>query len=513
MMKGQKSKLESEKKKKKKKAALAQRQEGSVESAEYIFDSGETEEESEEEEGEDGEQSTPPPPPEPRTKRRHEPVTPSAPPAAPSAPPAPPVVPSGLPTTPVAPSAQSTKRTRDAAAEPVGQPSKVAQPSRSKPWEALPRMRIAVPVASAAATSATSPRQVDDPMDTDNVATSQQVGLPSEVIHLEEDDQKRSRQASVPVLEVVPSATAPAMDAPPTETMPSTETALIADEPTGAGLGMPNESPVVPGPSTVQYDARHLPEYQVGAAKKAMVQVELMASDAKGAYDSIASLYKRSLELRDDIRKTCEMGSAYNALKVEKIQLAAELEAAVHDLAGVKGALAEREKSLEESREANKALVAEIEKMGKQRTVLMGQMKVMNSRCISQEKYVSDSARKMTALLGVVGQIDKELWPEDESRREIEGLMTQLEDVPNRVHAWKKSVARCGVDVALSLVRVHCKEAREEKLKALQVANTKKLRFEDFMETFLESATRIADEIDLDTFVEPASPSASPNDA
>ncbi|KAI5021468.1 hypothetical protein ZWY2020_058198 [Hordeum vulgare] len=287
-----------------------------------------------------------------------------------------------------------------------------------------------------------------------------------------------------------------------------------------------------------------------------MVQVELMVGDAKGAYDSIASLYKRSLELRDDIRKTCEMGLVYNALKAEKIQLAAELEAAVNDLAGVKGALAKREKSLEESREANKALVAEIEKMGKQRTELMGQMKLMNSRCISQEKYVSDWARKMIALLGdfcmdaeaeaadiersvipnvplgdeanrdmlrahirlgrvgpfigrlreVVGRIDKDLWPEDDFRREIEGLMTRVEDVPNRVQAWKKSAARCGADVALSLVRVHCKEAREEKMKALQVANTKKLRFEDFMETFLETATRIADGIDLDTFVEPASP-------
>ena len=99
-------------------------------------------------------------------------------------------------------------------------------------------------------------------------------------------------------------------------------------------------------------------------------------------------------------QKTCEMGSAYNALKAEKVQLAAELEAAVNDLAGVKGALADREKSLEESRETNKALVAEIEKMGKQRTELMGQMKVMNRRCISQEKYVNDWARKMIALLG-----------------------------------------------------------------------------------------------------------------
>ena len=80
-------------------------------------------------------------------------------------------------------------------------------------------------------------------------------------------------------------------------------------------------------------------------------------------------------------------------------------------------------------------------------------------------------------LRRVVGRIDKELWPEDDSRNEIEGLMTRLEDIPSRVQAWKKSAARCGADVALSLVRVHCKEACEDKLKTLQVASTKKLRF------------------------------------
>ena len=99
-------------------------------------------------------------------------------------------------------------------------------------------------------------------------------------------------------------------------------------------------------------------------------------------------------------QKTCEMGSAYNALKAEKIQLAADLEAAVNDQAGVKGALADREKSLEESRETNKALVAEIEKLKSQRTERMGQLKLMNTRCMAQEKYVSDWARKMVALLG-----------------------------------------------------------------------------------------------------------------
>ena len=60
--------------------------------------------------------------------------------------------------------------------------------------------------------------------------------------------------------------------------------------------------------------------------------------------------------------------------------------------------------------------------------------------------------------------------------------------------------------MALSLVRVHCKEAREEKLAAIKVANTKRHDFQSFMETFITAATQIADGIDLDEFVEPASP-------
>ena len=69
-----------------------------------------------------------------------------------------------------------------------------------------------------------------------------------------------------------------------------------------------------------------------------------------------------------------------------------------------------------------------------------------------------------------------------------------------------KSSARCGADVALSLVHVHCKEAREEKLAAIKVSNTKRHDFRSFMGTIIAAATRIADRIDLDEFVEPASP-------
>ena len=102
-------------------------------------------------------------------------------------------------------------------------------------------------------------------------------------------------------------------------------------------------------------------------------------------------------------------------------------------------------------------------------------------------------------------RVDTELWPQAELSQDLESLMTRLNQLPGRVQEWKKSSARCGADVALSLVRVHCKDAREDKLAALKVVNTKKHTFQSFMDTFLEAATRIADSIDLDSFCDPAS--------
>ena len=84
--------------------------------------------------------------------------------------------------------------------------------------------------------------------------------------------------------------------------------------------------------------------------------------------------------------------------------------------------------------------------------------------------------------------------------------MTRLNEVPGRVQEWKKSSARCGADVALSLLCVHYKDAREDKLASIKVANTKKHDFQSFMETFIAAATRIADGINLDQFVAPSSP-------
>ena len=122
------------------------------------------------------------------------------------------------------------------------------------------------------------------------------------------------------------------------------------------------------------------------------------------------------------------------------------------------------------------------------------------------ESRVTSVVDYLTRLKVAMSRIDTSLWPGTTLQNNLESLMARLNVVPGRVAEWKKSSTRCGADVALSLVRVHCKEAREEKLAAIQVANTRKHNFQDFMETFIAAATRIADGIDLDEFVAPSSP-------
>ena len=122
------------------------------------------------------------------------------------------------------------------------------------------------------------------------------------------------------------------------------------------------------------------------------------------------------------------------------------------------------------------------------------------------ESRVTSVVDYLARLNIAMSRNDTSLWPGTTLQNDLESLMVRLNEVPGRVAEWKKSSARCGADVTLSLVRVHCKEAREEKLAAIQVANTRKHNFQDFMETFIVAATRIADGIDLDEFVAPSSP-------
>ena len=122
------------------------------------------------------------------------------------------------------------------------------------------------------------------------------------------------------------------------------------------------------------------------------------------------------------------------------------------------------------------------------------------------ESRVASITSYLTRLKDAVSRVDSLLWPKATLQNDLESLMARLNEIPDRVQEWKKSFARCGADVALSLVRIHCKEAREDKLSTIKVANTKKHDFQSFMETFIAAATRIVDGIDLDELIEPSRP-------
>ena len=97
------------------------------------------------------------------------------------------------------------------------------------------------------------------------------------------------------------------------------------------------------------------------------------------------------------------------------------------------------------------------------------------------ESRMDSAVAYLARLKAAMTRVDAELWPQVELSQDLESLMARLNQVPDRVQEWKKSSARCGANVALSLVRVHFKEAREEKLAAIKVANTKKHDFRSFM--------------------------------
>ena len=88
------------------------------------------------------------------------------------------------------------------------------------------------------------------------------------------------------------------------------------------------------------------------------------------------------------------------------------------------------------------------------------------------ESRIDGAVDYLAQLKVAMSRIDPALWPEA-----VLQLMTRLNEMPDRVQEWKKSAARCGADVALSLVCVHFKEVRQDKLEAIKVANTQKHDF------------------------------------
>ena len=100
------------------------------------------------------------------------------------------------------------------------------------------------------------------------------------------------------------------------------------------------------------------------------------------------------------------------------------------------------------------------------------------------ESHLASVTNYLARLKVAASRINADLWPRETFQNNLECLMAQLNEIPGRVQVWMKSSARCSIDVALSLVRVHCKEVKEEKLVALKVANTKRHNFQSLIRPF-----------------------------
>ena len=68
------------------------------------------------------------------------------------------------------------------------------------------------------------------------------------------------------------------------------------------------------------------------------------------------------------------------------------------------------------------------------------------------ESPVAGITSYLARLKEAVSRVDSLLWPKATLQNDLEYLMARLDEIPDRVQEWKKSSARCGAGVALSLV-------------------------------------------------------------
>src|SRR5436190_113438 len=78
------------------------------------------------------------------------------------------------------------------------------------------------------------------------------------------------------------------------------------------------------------------------------------------------------------------------------------------------------------------------------------------------EERVEQVAMYIRELGTAISAIDRDVFPDDEPSKDLETVLARVKAVPSRVKDWKKSTAQAGADIALSLVRIHCKGVEEK---------------------------------------------------
>ncbi|XP_044393690.1 uncharacterized protein [Triticum aestivum] len=219
---------------------------------------------------------------------------------------------------------------------------------------ALPRIKVAVPVALVAATSATSMDIDEERGDAETADAATSRAAPTDIIQLPDDDDddvslknagrrgktlskrvpgaRTPRSASDPVVQQLNDLVRASVSfANPVSTdQPSVSTAQAPDS--IAQLQASTTPATSPIPSSLLFAPHHVPEDQVGAAKQAMIQASLMMDRLKVVCDTSKAAYDANSALQANVRKSYELGTQYAALSQEKIQLKLDLDLAKENL-------------------------------------------------------------------------------------------------------------------------------------------------------------------------------------
>nr|XP_045084547.1 nucleolar and coiled-body phosphoprotein 1-like [Aegilops tauschii subsp. strangulata] len=312
------------------------------------------------------------------------------------------------------PTGQTSKRTQTSSPVPTKKALKQPKVASSKPRKALPKIKVAVPIASGVATSGTSIYKDDDEEEMEDAVTSN-AALPN-VIELPNDDE------DVPQRPTRRRGGTSGRKAPAIKTPQSTPAA----EPRSCELG-------------AQFADLEQKQIQLN------LDLELAKENLQKAKDDAAEKMSQALEKKD--------------LELAAAQKSAEEKAALAD-----------QKLASVGNQRRDELETYLGRLAKKLFLMLEDEAAMN--VLRLESRLARITDYLAQLKVAVSWIDTALWPRETLQNDLESLMTRLNEIPGRVQEWKKSSARCGTDVALSLVRVHCKEAKEEKLAGIKVANT-----------------------------------------
>lgn len=107
----------------------------------------------------------------------------------------------------------------------------------------------------------------------------------------------------------------------------------------------------------------------------------------------------------------------------------------------------------------------------------------------------------MVRVKQVTKGINASLWPEEAFDDDLPTCPSQLEKVPVQVTEWKKFAGRSGTSFALALTKMHCSKIKEEDLQLVGGGNPSRKDCSVYLLAFMETASKIASVIELDTFV------------